>query len=292
MAQAIRHGRTISSVPFGFDRDGRRLRTYRRIKDDRLRHCWAYPLMDGAGVALLFFFPPFLAIMALPVMDLMVQFKPSNALNPVNLLIIPFTMPLITCFTFLIGYILIFLGRMMLDSANGQELHPRLPIWNRVEIVEELGRWIWATVMGLIVGGGPAILFWVRCGDPDALDWFLFLDLLIVGVSYAQMALLAALFHETLVAANPVTVLVSIRRIGWDYLFPCLVTVTALLLTIASWYAVLNHAPGVMWGVVGLWACWVLTLYLAMVLCRMLGFLYARHAVALRWFRTGRESRL
>lgn len=286
MAQAIRQGRTVSSVPFGYDRNGRRLRTFRRIKDDRLRHCWAYPLMDGAGVALLFFFPPLLAIMALPVIDLIVQFKPSNALNPVALLIIPFTMPLVLSFTFFVGYILIFFGRMMLDSANGEDLHPRLPIWNRVEIVEELGRWIWALIMGAAIGGFPAIWFWMYCGDLDIVDGFILVDLMGLGVAYAQMALMAALFHETLIAANPVTVLQSIGRIGWNYLVPCLITVAALGVALASWYAVLNHSPGVGWGVVGLWACWVLTLYLGMVLARMIGFLYARHARVLGWFKT------
>ena len=287
MAQAIRHGQTISSVPFGYDRNGRRLRTYRRIKDDRIRHCWAYPLTDGAGVALLFFFPPFLTIIALPVMDLIVSFSPSNALNPINLVILPFSMPLVTCFAFWVGYILLFFGRVMLDSANGEEHHPRFPTWNRVEIIEELGRWIWATLMGVLIGGFPAVLFWVHCGDVDPLDWFILFDLVILGVAYAQMALMAALFHESLIAANPVTVLTSIGRIGWNYLTPCLVTAGSLVVTAGCWYVVLNHAPGVGWGVVGLWACWVLTLYLAMVLSRLLGFLYARHARTLGWFKTG-----
>ena len=97
---------------------------------------------------------------------------------------------------------------------------------------------------------------------------------------------MAALFHETLIAANPVTVLKAIGRIGWDYLTPCLITVASLLVAVGSWYWVLNHSPGVGWGVVGLWACWVLSLYLAMVLARMLGLLYARHARQLGWFKT------
>ncbi len=287
MAQAIRHGQTVSSVPYGYDRNGRRIRRVRRIKDDRFRHCWAYPLLDGPGVALLFCLPPFLAIMALPVLDLMVQFRPGNALNPVNLLILPFTLPLVTCFALTVGYLLIFFGRMLSASAIGEEDHPRFPAWNRMEILEELARWLWAGLVGAAVGGGPAVLFWVRCGDLDPMDWFLFFDLVILGVSYAQMALMAALFHESLLAANPITVLAAIGRIGWDYLFPCLITALALLAGGTSWVVVLYRSPGVGWAVVGLWFCWVLSLYLAMVIARMLGFLYARHAKVLRWFPTG-----
>jgi len=287
MAQAIRQGHTVSSVPYGYDRNGRRLRSVRRIKDDRLRHCWAYPLIDGPGIALLFFLPPFLAIMALPVIDLMVQFRPGNALNPVNLLILPFTMPLVICFSFTVGYILLFVGRMLTASSLGDEHHPRFPSWNRIEILEELGRWLWATLMGAAIGGLPAAYFWVHCGDLDVLDWFLFLDLVILGVSYAQMALMAALFHESLLAANPITVVWSIARIGWSYLTPSLVTAVSLLVGFGCWYLVLHHSPGVGWGILGLWACWVLTFYLVMVLARMLGFLYARHAKVLNWFQTG-----
>ncbi len=290
MAQTLRHGQTVSSVPYGYDRHGRRLRVVRRIKDDRLRHCWAYPLLDGPGVALLFCLPPFLAIMALPVIDLMVQFRPENALNPVNLLIVPFTLPLVSCFALTVGYILIFIGRMLSASSIGEEDHPRFPAWNRMEIIEELARWVWAALMGAVIGGGPAVIFWVNCGDVDAMDWFLFFDLAVLGVSYAQMALMAALFHESLIAANPYTVCVAIGRIGWDYLLPCLVTVVSLLIGGASWFLILYHSPGPGWGVVGLWGCWVVTLYLAMVLARLLGFLYARHAKVLRWFATGERA--
>ncbi len=290
MAHAIRNGRTISSVPFGYDRNGRRLGTVRRIKDDRLRHCWAYPLIDGPGIALLVCLPPFLAIMALPVIDLLVQFRPDNALNPVNLLIVPFTMPLVVSFGLTVGYILLFLGRMLTASSLGDEHHPRFPAWNRIEILEELARWIWAGLMGAVIGGFPAASFWVRCGDLDALDWFLFLDLVLLGVSYAQMALMAALFNETLLAANPITVLSSIARVGWGYLTPCLVTAASVLVASWCWFLVLYHSAGVGWGVVGLWACWVLTLYLAMALTRMLGFLYARHSQALGWFETGERA--
>ena len=290
MAYTVRHGQTISSVPFGYDRNGRRLRVVRRIKDDRLRHCFSYPLVDGPGVALLFFFPPFLAIMALPVIDLMVHFRPGNALNPVALLILPFTLPLDVCFALTVGYLLLFIGRVLSASSIGEEDHPRFPGWNRMEILEELGRWVWAGVTGAAVGGFPAAAFWVRCGDLDATDWFIFVDLLILGVSYAQMALMAALFHESLVAANPVTVVAAIARIGWDYLLPCLVTAASIAAGAASWFLVLYHSRGVGWGVVGLWACWVLTLYLGMVVARMLGILYARHARLLRWFGAGERA--
>src|SRR5206468_2133570 len=80
MGQGIRAGQTISSIPYGFDRYGRPLRIWRRRKDLSLRESFLYPIVDGPGIALLVFLPPFLAIMALPVFDMMVHIKPGNVL--------------------------------------------------------------------------------------------------------------------------------------------------------------------------------------------------------------------
>ncbi|WP_435006394.1 hypothetical protein P12x_003967 [Tundrisphaera lichenicola] len=247
-----------------------------------------YPLVDGPGVALLVFLPPFLAIMALPVLDMMVHFRPGNALNPVALLILPFTLPLVVSVSLTIGYILIFLGRVIASSATGEDDHPRFPTWNRMEILDEMGRWIWAGLMGLAVGGLPAVVYWVNCGKIDWMDWFLFTDLAIIGAAYAQLGLMAALLHETLLAANPITIFRSITRLGWNYLGPCLVTGLCLVICLAAWTYVLQHSASVGLGMLGLWACWVFTLYVALVICRVLGTTYYKNADALGWFRTAR----
>src|SRR4051794_9689595 len=103
-------GRAISSIPFRVDRPGRPPPSWRRRRVSRLRECFAYPLADGPGVGLMVALPPFLTIMAIPVLDLVVNFTPENALNPINLLIVPFTLPLVISFTLTMGYLLLFLG--------------------------------------------------------------------------------------------------------------------------------------------------------------------------------------
>ena len=288
MAQGIQAGRTVSSIPFGFDRNGRPLRVWRRRRNITLRESFLYPVVDGPGIALLVFLPPFLAIMALPVFDMLVHIKPGNVLDPINLLIIPFTLPLIASFAFTLGYVLIFFGRVLSASALGQDDHPRFPKWDRMEIIEELSRWIWAGLMGLAIGGLPALVYWINCGDVDWLDLFLFADLAIVGISYAQMALMASLLHESLLAANPVTVIRSIARIGWDYVGPCLMTGVALIVDLTAWTFVLLHSPSLEFGVFGLWACWVFTLYASIAVFRMLGTVYYKHERRLGWFKTSR----
>ena len=234
------------------------------------------------------FLPPFLAIMALPVFDMVVHITPENVLNPINLLIIPFSLPLITSFTLTIGYVLIFLGRILASSASGQDDHPRFPIWDRLEILEELARWIWASMTGLAIGGLPAMAYWEHCGDVDWLDLLLFAILAGVGIAYAQMALMTSLLHDSLAAANPITVFRSIARIGKGYLAPCLLTTLTVLLALTAWTMVLLHSPTMSLGLLGLWGCWVFTLYAAMMVVRLLGTLYYKYESRLAWFRTSK----
>ena len=283
-------GRTISSIPFGFDRQGRPLRGWRRRPVSRLRDCFAYPLVDGPGIGLLVGLPPFLAFMALPIFDLLVSFSPDNALNPVNLLIVPFSIPLVTSFTLTSGYLLLFLGRTLESSSIGEEDHPRWPIWDRLEILEELGRWTWAGLMGAAIGGLPALLFVKLWGISGRGDAAIFVFLLAPGIAYAQMALVAAILHDTPLAANPAIVARSLAIMGRSYLAPSLAIVAAIVVDLAAWDVVLTRSPTVWHGLFGLWGCWVLTLYEGMVVVRILGTTYHRHADALDWFH-GRSRR-
>ena len=278
-------GQKISSVPVGFDSEGRPLRTRRRRRKDRPGDVVLYPIVDGPGVALLVVWPPLLTIMTLPVLDLFVSFTPKNVLNPINLLMLPFAMPLIGAFAMLFGYILMFAGRILAASAYGEDDHPRWPNWDTREIGEGLGRWVWAGLMGFVVGGLPAYTYWINCGEVDAMDQLIFGDLAALGGAYALMAVAAALLNENLLAANPAAVTLGIKRVGWDYVTPCLVAAWGVGSSLLVWRYVLFQAPNVMVGVFGMWGCWVWSLYQLMIIFRALGLTYYRHAEALDWFR-------
>jgi len=230
--------------------------------------------------------PPFLAIMAFPVFDMAVQITPENALSPVNLLIVPFSLPLVISFTLTVGYILLFLGRVLASSATGEEDHPRFPVWDRLEILEELARWIWAAMVGLAIGGLPAVFYWRTRGAVGWFDLTVISVLVVIGLGYAQMAMMIALLHDSIAAANPVVVVRSIARIGKGYVQPCLVTCLTLVGILTTWTMVLLHSPSLGLGLVGLWGCWVLTLYAALMVVRVLGTLYYKNETRLAWFRT------
>jgi len=183
------------------------------------------------------------------------------------------------------GYALLFLGHMLVASALGENDHPRWPEWHPSDIAEGVGRWFWAGLFGATLGGIPLVIYWMHCGDIDWFDWIVFIDLIMLAVGYAQMALAAALLHDNIIAANPITVLTSIVRIGWGYLLPCLVAAIALGLAALALWSVLYSMPTIWTEGIAIWAFWVFLFYEAMVVVRMMGLTYHAHALDLHWFR-------
>ena len=277
--------RRVSSIPVGYDAEGRPIRVRRRKRDYSVIDTVLYPLADGSGVAMLLFLPPFLAAMTLPVIDLFKVVSDKNALAPLVLLLMPAALPLIASFALLAGFVMLFYGRVLAASAFGEDDHPRWPSWDIHEIAEGLGRWVWAAVMGFAIGGFPAVAYWIYCGEVDVMDRFIFLDLAGIGVAYGLMALAASMLHENILAANPPAVVVAIRRVGWDYVGPCVLCLFGIVSTVAAWWAVLLHSPSVEVGAIGLWGCWVWRRYQGMVIFRVLGLTYHRHTDSLGWFR-------
>src|SRR3974377_2278855 len=101
----------------------------------------------------------------------------------------------------------------------------------------------------------------------QAIDWprgFVFVDLVVLGTAFAQMALAAALMHDTIIAASPFTVLVAILRVGLVYCVLCLVASVALVRAGLGVYGLLYRMPRMWMEAVALWAFWVFLLYEAM----------------------------
>lgn len=244
-----------------------------------------YPLRDGPGVGLLVFFPPALWILSLPVFDVIAIIDPFRKGNwALGLLVLPVFMPLLFSFAMTFGYTLVFLGHLLVANAVGEDDHPRWPEWHPVEITEGIGRWAWAALFGASLGGFPIVLYWKVCGDLDPVDWFVMADLVILGAGYAQMALASALLHDTVIAANPYSVICAIGRVGWDYVRPSVVSGIALMIAAGMFWVVVFRMPSLRSAFLGLWAWWVFVLYEAMVALRLLGRTYHAHAHELLWF--------
>jgi hypothetical protein len=251
-----------------------------------LGECLLYPLTDGPGLALLLFLPPVLWVLSLPIFDIIAVLQPLTKSDwALGLLIVPVMVPVIFSFSMTFGYVLLFLGHVLVSSAMGENDHPTWPEWHPADIAEGICRWFWAALFGIIVGGIPAAYFWLHCGDLDWFDWAIFAELIMIGAGYAQMALAAALLHDQIIAANPITVIVAIWRMGAAYLWPCLMASTALVLAGLGIWGLLYQTPRMWMEAVALWAFWVFAFYIAMVTLRMMGLTYYAHALDLQWFR-------
>jgi hypothetical protein len=248
--------------------------------------CLIYPLNDGPGLGLLVLLPPILWLLSLPIFDIVAVLQPLTKSDwALGLLIVPVLIPVFFSFSMMFGYALLFLGHVLVSSAMGEIDHPRWPEWHPADIAEGICRWFWAGLFGVLIAGIPVVFYWLHCGDIDWFDWVIFAELVMVGAGYGQMALAASLLHENIIAANPLTVVSAILRLGWDYLRPCLVASAALMLVGLGVWGLLYKMPMMWMEALALWAFWVFVLFTAMVTLRMLGLTYHAHALDLSWFR-------
>lgn len=232
-----------------------------------------YPFRGVAGLGLLAMLPPLLCFATAGA--IMVLSFVMSAL-PVSLLGLILLVPSLLFFFAVLGHVLVFLGDVIVTSCLGAVDLPRSATWSLTDIGAAWGRWLWAGLAGGVIGGAPALLYWVRCGDVDWFDRVVLIDLILPGLAYAQMAVVLAWMHESPWAvAYPVIVFRAIVRGGWGYLGPCLVSGVSLLVAGSLLLACLEIAMPVV-QIVALWLWWVLTLYLAMVVFRCLGLFCAR----------------
>jgi hypothetical protein len=251
-----------------------------------LLECLWYPLSDGPGLGLLVIFPPILWLLSLPVFDFIAVLEPMTKSDwALGLVVVPVFIPMMFSFASIVSYMLIFLGRVLVASALGENDHPRWPELSVEDLSEGIARWFWALFMGVLVCVPPGLAFWHY---HSAIDWptgVAFGVLVFVGVGFTQMALAAALMHETITAANPVTVVSAVYRIGWGYLAPCIAATLVVLVTALGVYSLLFRMPKMWIEAVALWGFWVFFLYSGMVVLRMMGLTYNAYAMDLYWFR-------
>jgi hypothetical protein len=249
-----------------------------------LRESLLYPLWGSTGVVSLVVLPPLLWITSTPVVG-GVQAVRTFQGAPLGLVGLMMLIPGLVGLFAVLGFTLLFLGKVLASSALGEVHNPRWPDWEMSAIWFGLGRWLWAALVGLIVGGVPAVFYWIYCGDVDLFDAMILAELAAVGAVYALMALLASVLHEDLLAANPVTVVGAITRLGWSYARPCLVCGAVAVVSgtlLGASFEVSDNPP---LSAFLFWLFWLVALYGSMVVLRVLGLFYWRNARALGWFR-------
>jgi hypothetical protein len=196
--------------------------------------------------------------------------------------------PLLLAHLLAFGYTLLYLGEVLVTSAGGEVRHPRWSAIDPYEIIRGLSRWFWAFLIGGVLGMFPAIWYWIRCGKVDMLDWIVLVDLILPGVAYGQMALVASLLFDDPLGANPITVSQALWRVGLRSLRPALVVSVALLLA-AGLSILIVTIPIPILALFMLWIFLIFILYEALVVMRILGLEYRRQARKIGWFRESRR---
>lgn len=241
-----------------------------------------YPLRGDSSLVLLLVMPPFFWFGSIPLLTWVLAGGPGGLGTHMLALLslLPTTLVLLTVG----GYTLLYLGRVLVTSALGDVHVPRWPEWDLFEMIRGLGRWLWALLTGAILGGLPAVAYWMYCGTIDPVDAIVLVELVAVGAVYAQVALLASILHDDPLGANPITVGLAIWRTGWGCVPPSLLIGTFVTVAAAGLVGVLEiESPPL--AALAYWLYWVFLLYGALVILRVLGLFYHRHARLLGWFR-------
>ena len=240
----------------------------------------AYPLWSWSSVAMLIYLPPALTLTSAPLPFLVGLLFGGTPFTLGGLILLAPGFFMGICVW---GYTLVYLGNVLISSALGETLPPRTPHFGEEDILRVLGRWFWGLIVGVGVGALPGIAYWIYCGEIDWADRLMFINLAALGTAYAQMALLAVLLYDDPLAANPITVLRAIFRVGWDYAGVCFLS-GAFLVSIVFQLAAIAKMEDVLTRTLVFWFFWVNFLYGAMVILRRLGRFCLKHRIVLAWF--------
>ena len=113
------------------------------------------------------------------------------------------------------GYVCGFLQCVLGSAAAGEIGFVRWPGLDLRFIVRALAMWIVCFLAGPIVFAAAAFWFWFHVGDGTPLDWFIVVELGLVGAAHWLLALVAVHQGDRLRDANPVRVGELIRRLGY-----------------------------------------------------------------------------
>jgi len=249
--------------------------------ETRFRESLAYPFWSWSSVALLVFLPPILSVVTAPLPALFQMFTSGTGFSVPGLVLL---IPASIAGLFIWGYTLVFMSNVLTSSAFGVLLPPRSPNFSEDEPFRVLARWFWALLAGFLIGFVPAVAYWIHCGEVDWTDRLILLNLVALGSAYSQMALLAALLHDDPLAANPITVVRAIVRVGWDYAGISLLG-SGFLVAMGGLFSLFMLARNSPLSIVLIWLFWLIFLYGVMVVLRCQGLFCHRHKVVLAWFR-------
>ncbi len=195
-------------------------------------------------------------------------------------------LPVVFLLPFAFFYWLQYLGRVLVASAMGETIPPRLPDRNFDGFLNGMGPWLIWSVLGLVPGLLPLILYGLTLSTASEGSSLVALALLSLGLPYIVMALMMTFLHDHSMAATPRGVMGAILRLGGHYGKLCLIVGAALVVGVGAFLIALLLRTHHFWlYLAACLACWALVDWILIVVMRILGTYYDRHKQALLWNR-------
>jgi hypothetical protein len=114
-----------------------------------------------------------------------------------------------------LSYLFGFLDCVMASGIAGEYRHVRWPGRNIGLALKSCLTWFLCFLAGPIIPIALALIFWLRAGEMEVIDWLILAELIIVAISYWILVLVTVNARDGMVNANPLRVAEQIDRLGW-----------------------------------------------------------------------------
>jgi hypothetical protein len=203
-----------------------------------------------------------------------------------RLIVMLSALPFVIMVPLVLFYWFLYLGRVLVASADGDNRPPRPPDRNFEGFLTGILPWLIWLFLGVGVGFLPlaAYLAAVSQGAPWSPGAAVALGL--CGFPYALMALLLTFLHDDSLAANPWAVLANIARLFPSFSVLCLTTLPTLALAPGAFVCALAMRNRYFYVyIIASLGCWMLLVWCSLVAMHTLGSYCALRKDRLNWQR-------
>jgi hypothetical protein len=203
-----------------------------------------------------------------------------------RLVVMMSALPFVILVPLVLFYWLLYLARVLVASAEGDNRPPRPPDRNFEGFLTGLIPWIIWLILGLAVGLLPLAAYLAAASQGAPWSLGVAVPLGLVGLAYALMALLLTFLHDDSLAANPWAVLAHIARFFPSFLGLCLTTAATLALAPGAFAAAFALRAGhFSLYIVASLVSWLLLVWVSIVAMHTLGSYCGLRKDRLKWQR-------
>jgi hypothetical protein len=192
--------------------------------------------------------------------------------------------PVAILLPFALSYGAQYLARVLVSGAMGDTVPPRTPDRNFEGVINGLSPWFVWLMLGVGVGLAPLFTYWYLHRSAGDASPAVALALFLPAVPYIIMAFMISFLHDHALAATPLAVLGALLRLRGSFLTLSLFVAGAMGAACGSFLIALSVRAH-FFGLYVLLAlgCWLVLLWVLIVVMRVLGLYYFQRRKLLRW---------